>query len=80
MTAITLAEAKEKLGELIDRVAQGETVEITRDGQPVAQLAPPWPRKQPIDFERLRVLREGMPPQDEDAGTFVRRMRDDERY
>jgi hypothetical protein len=29
MTAITLAEAKEKLGELIDRVAQGETVEIT---------------------------------------------------
>ncbi len=80
MTAITLAEAKEKLGELIDRVAQGETVEITRDGLAVAQLAPPRLRKQPIDFERLRILREGMPPQDEDAGTFVRRMRDDERY
>ncbi|UIY28338.1 type II toxin-antitoxin system prevent-host-death family antitoxin [Neorhizobium galegae] len=50
MTAITLAEAKEKLGELIDRVAQGETVEITRDGLAVAQLAPPRSKKQPIDF------------------------------
>lgn len=80
MTAITLAEAKEKLGELIDRVAQGETVEILRDGQPVAQLTPPRPKKQPIDFERLRRLWEKMPPQSEDAGTFMRRMRDDERY
>ncbi|EUB96486.1 prevent-host-death family protein [Rhizobium sp. CF080] len=80
MTAITLAEAKEKLGELIDRVAQGETVEILRDGQPVAQLAPPRSKKQPIDFEMLKAIREQMPPQSEDAGTFMRRFRDDERY
>ena len=80
MTAITLAEAKEKLGELIDRVAKGETVEILRDGQPVAQLAPPRSKKQPIDFEMLKAIREQMPPQSEDAGTFMRRFRDDERY
>ena len=87
MAAVSVAEAQEKLDELIDRVARGETVEIVRDGQPVATLKAPerdpferGRKKEPIDFERLRILREGMPPQSEDAGTFIRRMRDDERY
>jgi prevent-host-death family protein len=89
MTAVDLAQAQEKLGELIERVARGETVEITRDGEAVARLtAPAEKRKQkkkpkeykPIDFERLRALWDGMPPQSEDAGTFIRRMRDNERY
>lgn len=86
MAAVSFEEALEKLGELIDRVARGERVEILRDGEPVATLsAPEAPhvsgrKKEPIDFERLRILREGIPPQSEDAGTFIRRMRDDERY
>ncbi|MGE7368130.1 type II toxin-antitoxin system Phd/YefM family antitoxin [Neorhizobium sp. NPDC001467] len=86
MAAVSVAEAQEKLGELIDRVARGERVEILRDGEPVATLSAPvrphdsGRKKEPIDFERLRILRNGMPPQSEDAGTFMRRMRDDERY
>ena len=86
MACVDIAEAQEKLEELIDRVAHGETVEITRDGKPVAQLVSlnqataGKTRKQPIDLERLRRLREDMPPQSEDAGTFMRRFRDDERY
>ncbi|MCQ1574968.1 type II toxin-antitoxin system prevent-host-death family antitoxin [Neorhizobium galegae] len=80
MTAITLAEAKEMLGELIDRVAQGETVEILRDGKPVAQLTPAQPKKKPIDWDMLKSIRDQMPPQSEGAGTFMRRVRDEERY
>lgn len=80
MKSVNLAEAKEQLSELIDRVAQGETVEIMRDGKPVAQLAPPKPAKKPIDWEMLKAIRDQMPPQSEDAGTFIRRFRDDERY
>lgn len=80
MTAITLAEAKEKLDELIDRVAQGETVEILRDNQPVAQLMPSRRKKEPIDLDMLKAIRDQMPPQNEDAGTFMRRFRDNERY
>lgn len=38
MAAVSLEEAQEKLGELIDRVARGERVEILRDGEPVATL------------------------------------------
>lgn len=86
MAAVSLAEAQEKLGELIDRVSNGETVDILRDGEPVARLSPPERtaeparKKEPIDFERLEALWKDMPKQTEDAGTFVRRMRDEDRY
>lgn len=50
-------EAKTKLSELLRRVAAGEEVTITRDGEPVARLVPA-PRREP------RVL--GL-----DAGTFT---------
>lgn len=89
MAAVELADAQECLGELIDRVASGETIEIVRNGQLVAQLAPPKSEaafekkgrpKQPIDFDRLGKLWALMPEQTEDADTFMRRLRDDERY
>ena len=88
MAAVSVAEAQEKLGELIDRVARGEKVDIVRDGEPVATLNAPEeprvptarPKKEPIDFEMLEAIRKQMPKQSEDAGTFVRRMRDEDRY
>lgn len=88
MAAVSLEEAQEKLGELIDRVARGERVEILRDGEPVATLsapeAPLFPasgrKKEPIDFEALEAIWKEMPRQSEDAGSFVRRMRDEDRY
>jgi len=80
MTAISIAEAKAHFSELMDRVAAGETMSITRRGKPVAQLtAAPQPRK-PIDFAAIAAFRETLPVSDVDAGTFVRAMRDDERY
>lgn len=40
MTQIGAFEAKNTLGALLDRVAQGEEIVITRHGKPVARLAP----------------------------------------
>src|SRR5687768_17134439 len=38
--SVSLAEAKARLSELVARAAEGETVQITRRGEPVAQIAP----------------------------------------
>ena len=38
MISIPLAQAKNQLSELIDRVELGETVAVTRRGKPVARL------------------------------------------
>jgi prevent-host-death family protein len=42
---VTLEEAKIHLGELIAKVATGESVVITDHEKPVAQLVPPVPAK-----------------------------------
>jgi prevent-host-death family protein len=39
-TTLGAYEAKTKLSELLDRVARGETITITKHGTPVAVLAP----------------------------------------
>lgn len=40
MAKVTAFEAKTRFGELLDRVAQGEEVVITRYDRPVARLVP----------------------------------------
>jgi prevent-host-death family protein len=40
MNTVTALEAKTRLGELLDRVARGEEVVITRHDKPVARLVP----------------------------------------
>ncbi|WP_394893048.1 type II toxin-antitoxin system Phd/YefM family antitoxin [Mesorhizobium sp. AaZ16] len=80
MTTISLAEAKAKLSELVERAAAGETVEITKRGKPVAQIVPVKKKLKPIDFEALRKIADSIPYQEESAGDFMRRLRDDARY
>lgn len=80
MRQVSLAQAKAHLSELIERVAAGETVCITRRGKPVAQLSAVAPPRKPVDVEALRALTEKMQMQPESAGEFVRRMRDEDRY
>ena len=41
MKEIGAFDAKNRLGQLLDLVEQGEEVPITRHGKPVARLAPP---------------------------------------
>ena len=50
-----------------------------RSAQRPRLAAADWPRKQ-IDANALHDLTKGMRGQDEPAGEFVRRMRDDSRY
>jgi prevent-host-death family protein len=52
MTSIGFYEARTRLSELLDQVAQGKTVLITRRGKPAAVLGPP-PRETPPDVRRV---------------------------
>ena len=48
MTTVSLAEAQAHLPELLERVARGEEIVITRDETPIAQVLPmPKARPQP---------------------------------
>lgn len=81
MSTHSVAEAKTQLSKLIDRALKGEDVVITRRGQPVIQLRPVRPPPRPItdaDIEWLRARRALLKPSNEDAGTFISRMRDEE--
>ena len=62
MTIVGAFEAKAKLSELLDRVAQGEEVTITKRGKPVARLVPAAdPDRARVDdaIARLKALRSG---------------------
>jgi prevent-host-death family protein len=55
MAEIGAFEAKNRLGQLLDRVEAGEEIVITRRGRPVARLVPP---QAPNDPERARKAAE----------------------
>jgi prevent-host-death family protein len=80
MKTVTLAQAKAHLSQLVGQAAAGETVCITKRGQPVAQLSAVARPRKPVDVAALRALTARIPMQQESAGDFVRRMRDDGRY
>ena len=80
MSTVSLADAKAHLSELVDRVEAGETIDITRQGRPVARLAAAASPRQPIDLAALQKLTAGMAPQEPDAEALVRSMRDSDRY
>lgn len=80
MKSVSLADAKAHLSALVTLAEAGEAVEITRRGVPVAQIVAVKRVSKPIDVTALRALTEGMTFQTEDAGTFMRRVRDEDRY
>lgn len=61
MTTIGAFEAKTHLSALLDRVAQGEKITITRHGVPAAMLVPVGPAEQKLTHqeivEGMRALR-----------------------
>lgn len=80
MGAVTLADAKAHLSELVDRVEAGDEIDITRRGKPIARLVAAVGPRQPIDVGGLRALTAAMPRQQEDAADLVRALRDGDRY
>jgi prevent-host-death family protein len=79
METLSLAEAKARLSELVERAAAGDTVRITRRGKLVAQITSVRALRKRIDAAALRALTDSMAMQQESAGDFVRKMRDRER-
>jgi prevent-host-death family protein len=80
MDSYSLADAKAHLSELINRVENGETVEITRRGKLVARLTPPGRQLKKVDVDALRRLTARHTLQRQGAGEFIREMRDADRY
>jgi prevent-host-death family protein len=80
MDTVSLADAKARLSELVERAQAGDPVTITRRGKPVAQIMAIKKMPRPIDVVAMRSLTNSMPMQTESAGDFIRRMRDEDRY
>ena len=60
---------------------RGEDIVITRHGRPVAELKAIPPRAKPVtpaDLDWLAARRLGRRLPDEDAGTFISKMRDED--
>jgi prevent-host-death family protein len=80
MDAISLADAKAHLSELVDQVEAGASIDITRRGKRIARLTSVSTPRKRIDAAMLRALTDAMPPQTQTAADLVRSMRDDDRY
>lgn len=80
MSTHSVAEARNQLSRLIDRVLSGEAVTITRHGQPVVELKPVGKVPRPLtqaDVDWVVERRVGRRAK-VDAGTLVSQMRDEE--
>jgi prevent-host-death family protein len=77
---VTLTYAKKHLGALIDRVAAGETIDITRRGKLVARLTAAARPRQAVDLAMFQGLTATLPATLETAADLVRSMRDLDRY
>jgi prevent-host-death family protein len=82
MSSHSIAETKNRLSQLVARAEKGEELVITRHGRPVAKLTgvesvkPYRITKEDVEWLRKHRVKGKMP--EEDAGTFVSRMRDEE--
>ena len=77
---VNLAEAKAQLSDLVRRAAAGETINIALRGNPVVQLVSLVAKRKPIDIAAWKRIAELSSPQTEDTETFIRKMRDSDRY
>ena len=78
-----MAQAKDQLPRLINRMLEGETITITRRGRPIARVIPIEPERpspQRIDVQALRRLREAGSTGKTPVIDTVQAMRDDYRY
>lgn len=78
MHAMSLAQAKAHLSELLNTVESGEEVVITRHGRPVARVLPASPIKQKLPLKRLAELRQQVPAREGSSATLLRELRDAE--
>lgn len=65
MSDVSIRDLRNHGGDIVDRVARGESVTITRNGKPVAELRPL--RREPSSRESLIASRRSLPALDPDA-------------
>jgi antitoxin (DNA-binding transcriptional repressor) of toxin-antitoxin stability system len=70
---MTATEAARNFSEVLNRVASGEEIELTRSGAPVAVIGPP--RARLLSAARFRELLAGAPSPDAGFGEDVRDIR-----
>ncbi len=73
MARLTATEAARGFSDVLNRVAAGEEVEVTRSGAPVAIIAPPKARL--VSAARFRELIASAPPPDEELAAELRDLR-----
>ena len=78
MRAMSLAQAKAHLSELLNTVESGEEVVITRHGRPIARVVPASPLKQVLPLQRLAELRQQIPAWQGNSAKSLRALRDAE--
>jgi len=74
MSRMTATQAARSFSDVLNRVAAGDEVEVTRSGAPVAVIAPPKARL--VSAERFRELMATAPRPDEHFANDVRAARD----
>lgn len=80
MSAYSVAEAKNRLSELIERALAGEEVVITRHGQPMVEVRPVGAQRRPVEAADLDWLASQRPRNaaaSQDAGALLSAMRDE---
>lgn len=75
MGAYSVAEAKAHLSKILKQVETGQTVTITRRGEPIATIVRAQAR-QAIDWEAIEAFRRTLPKSKISAAQLVREMRD----
>jgi prevent-host-death family protein len=79
MGAYSIAEAKAHLSALLEQVARGEVVTLTKRGKPVARIFPAGdlPVKPKLDLRALEKFRARLPKSPVNSAKMVRKMRDE---
>lgn len=83
MTNYSIAQAKDQLSRLVDKMLSGEAVTITRHGKPVAAIVPSPPEPTPMTLEEIDEMfaraRQRKPKNGISAVDLLISMRDEER-
>jgi prevent-host-death family protein len=75
MESYSIADAKARFSEVVERAQAGETVDITKRGKLVAKVVPVEQPREPINVDALERLAARMPLQRQSAVDLIREMR-----
>ncbi len=76
MESYSIADAKARFSEVVERAEAGETVDITKRGKLVAKVVPVEQPRKPIDVDALERLAARLPVQKQSAVELIREMRE----